>query len=325
LVSRRRTEGAVTLHDYKKGKSAAAGVGDIQARLMLVLMCLVWGITWPLMKIALEAIPPFSMRTLSCGFGAVTLFAICLVKRRSLRIPTIKTAGHLIAISFLNIVGFSLLTAFAQMAEPTSRVAILAYTMPIWTVILAWMILGERPNRMQGIAFGLCAFGLAILVYPLAVKGVLLGVVLAVASGLTWGAGTVYIKWARMDADPIGVAAWQLIIAFFTIGACLLGFEGRLNLDHADTGALLATAFTGVAGAGVAYAMWFEVVRRVSAATAALGVLGSPVVGVLASVAILGERLSATDIIGFALIFAASSCVLLTPSRPAKDVKIVMP
>ena len=47
--------------------------------------------------------------------------------------------------SLLNIVGFSLLIAFAQLATATSRVAILAYTMPIWSLVLAWPFLGERP------------------------------------------------------------------------------------------------------------------------------------------------------------------------------------
>ena len=56
--------------------------------------------------------------------------------------------------------------------------AILAYTMPIWAVVLAWMFLGERPTGMQVIALVLCAAGLAILIYPLAATGVPLGIVL---------------------------------------------------------------------------------------------------------------------------------------------------
>jgi len=67
--------------------------------------------------------------------------------------------------------------------------------------------------------------------------------------------------------------------------------------------------------------MWFEIVRRVSAVTATLGILGIPVIGVLSSVLILGERPTNTDIIGFALIFAASACVLLTPAASASGAK----
>lgn len=299
-----------------QGASETSDAGDVGAKLMLVLLCLIWGITWPVMKIALEEIPPLSMRTCAAGIGAVTLFLICRFNRRSFRVPTATAWVHIVIASLLNIVGFALLTAFAQMAAETSRVAILAYTMPIWTVVLAWAVLGERPTRMQATAILLCIAGLAVLIKPLTTGGIPLGVVLALATGLSWAGGTVYLKWARIDADPMGVASWQLTIAFFVIAACLLIFDGHLQLGAAHPGALLATAFTGLCGNGIAYGLWFAIVRRLPSATASIGVLGSPVIGVIASIIILGERPSGADIIGFALILAACACVLVTRPPP---------
>ncbi len=72
------------------------------------------------------------------------------------------------------------------------------------------------------------------------------------------------------------------------------------------------------AGSGIAYGLWFDIVRRLPAVTASLGVLSVPVIGIIASVAILGEVPSAADIVGFALIFAASACVMLGPQPPAE-------
>ena len=54
-------------------QACAAGAGDVGRKLMLVALCLLWGLTWPVMKIALEDIPPLSMRTMTAGFGALTL------------------------------------------------------------------------------------------------------------------------------------------------------------------------------------------------------------------------------------------------------------
>ena len=136
----------------------------------------------------------------------------------------------------------------------------------------------------------------------------------AVATGVSWGAGTVYLKWARIPADPMGVAAWQLVISFIAIGACLPIFEGAPHLGGAHGMALAGLLFTGIGGMGIAYGLWFEIVRRLPAMTASLGVLSVPVVGVIMSVLILGDRPTLTDITGFALIFAASACVLV-PSR----------
>ena len=292
-----------------------AGHGDIGARVMLVVVCLLWGTTWPLMKIALEEIPPLNMRTATTALGGAALCLIGLAGRRSFRIRTARAWGHLVVASLLNIVGFTLLSAFAQLAAATSRVAILSYTMPVWSVLLAWLLLHQRPSGTQTIAIFLCAAGFGILIYPLAATGVPLGIVLAILTGLVWSIGTVYLKWAQIEGDPIAIATWQIAIALVVIGACMLRFEGVFDLRAAPTETLVALLLAGVLGSGVAYGLWFAIVGRLTTAAASLGVLGSPVVGVVASILILGERPTAADIVGFALILSACACVLL--GRPA--------
>jgi drug/metabolite transporter (DMT)-like permease len=292
---------------------------DIGARLMLAVLCLIWGVTWPVIKLALDDIPPLSMRTCSLGLGAATLVLLCLARRRSLRVPTVIAWVHITVASLLNVSAFVVLTSFAQIATTTSRVSILAYTMPIWSVLLAWLFLDERPTRMQAVALGLCAAGLGILIYPLTVTGVPLGIVLTLVAAMGWAAGTIYMKWAHIDADPMAAACWQLVIAFVMVAVCTLLYQGHLELAGATAKSLLALLFSGVVGSGIAYGLWFAVVRRLPAGTASLGLLSVPVVGVVASMIILGEVPTAADIIGFALIFAASACVLVTRrSLPAE-------
>lgn len=295
---------------------------DIGARLMLAVLGLIWGITWPVMKIALDEIPPLTMRGCAAVLGAATYYLMCVLMRRSLRVPSAKAWAHILIASLLNIVAFSLFTAFAQMVATTSRVAILAYTMPIWSTLLAWPVLGERPNRVQATALALCAAGLVILIFPLTANGIPLGIVFALAVGVCWGGGTVYLKWARIEADQMGVGSWQMTIAAVILVACMLSFAGGPNLGGAQLDGYLATAWTGIASSGIAYALWFTVVQRLPAVTASLGVLASPVIGVIGSFFILGEVPTAADMIGFALIFVASACVLLTrQSATAPDLR----
>ena len=128
---------------------------------LLVVLCFLWGVTWPIMRIALYEIPPLSMRTLTAALGALTLYLACRLQGRSLRLPNAKSWAHVTIASLLNIVAFTVFGSFAQLTAATSRVTILAYTMPIWAVLLAWLFLGERPNRMQSFALALCASGLA--------------------------------------------------------------------------------------------------------------------------------------------------------------------
>src|ERR1700674_2187255 len=156
------------------------GSGDGTAKLMLVLLSLAWGATWPAMKLALMEIPPFSMRLSTTGLGALTLLALTKLQRRDLRIPNARAWAHIVVASLFTVVGFSLLTAFAQLSATTSRVAVLTYTMPIWTVLLAQPILGERLTPRRGAALALCAAGLTVLISAQAAAGLLGGVVLAI-------------------------------------------------------------------------------------------------------------------------------------------------
>jgi drug/metabolite transporter (DMT)-like permease len=290
-------------------------LGDLNARLMLVLLSIGWGVTWPIMKIALIEIPPLSMRMATAGIGAVTLFVVARLRGRNIRIAGKTTWGHVAISGVLNIVGFSLFTAFAQLSATTSRVTILTYTMPIWAGLLAWLFLGERLTVNRSIALTLCAGGLAVLIYPLTSSGIPGGLLLALGAGVSWAAGTVYLKWARIAGDPVGLAAWQVVISFFVIAACLPIFEGSPHLWPVSGPAMFGVVFTGMVGSGLAYVLWFEVVRRLPAMTASLGVLSVPVIGVVASMILLGERPTFADIIGFGLIFAASACAMIQPQE----------
>lgn len=288
--------------------------GDLTARLMLVGLSFAWGFTWPAMRLALIEIPPFSMRTISVGLGAASLFIVGWLQGRSFAIRGQHAWFHVIVVGILSIVGFMMLSSFALLMAATSRVAMLSYTMPIWAALFAWLVLGERFTGPRILALVLCTAGIAILVYPLAETGVPLGLVLALLTGMSWAAGTVYLKWARIDGDALAVAAWQLLVAFVFVVLCLPLVEGGLHVTHASPVAWFGTIWSGLIGSGLAYFLWFAIVRRLPAMTASLGVLSAPVIGVIASIVLLGDRPTVPDIIGFLLIFAASACVLI-PAR----------
>jgi drug/metabolite transporter (DMT)-like permease len=193
-------------------------------------------------------------------------------------------------------------------------VTILSYTMPIWAAAMARPILGERLDRTRLVALILGIGGIAVLVYPLAGAGVPPGILLSLAGAVTWAAGTVYLKWARIEADPLAIAAWQVVVALAVVSAGLPIFEGSLQVSQAHLSSVLALTFSGLVGSGIAYLLWFDIVRRLPASTASLGALSVPVVGVAASALMLGERPTVNDLIGFALILAAATCVILQPT-----------
>src|SRR6201996_4726788 len=82
---------------------------DTTAKLLLVVLCIVWGVSWPIMRIALSEVPPFTMRTLSSSVGGAMLLAICLIGGRSLRVPRRNDRWHLVVAGLLNVASFSVL------------------------------------------------------------------------------------------------------------------------------------------------------------------------------------------------------------------------
>ena len=272
-----------------------------------------WGLTWPAMRIALYEVHPFGLRWVAEALGASTLFVLAGFGRR-LVIPKGIMRFHIVIAGLFNVSGFTILASFAQIGTATSRVVILAYTMPIWASVLAVPILDERLNTARVAGLALCATGVAVLTYPLASTTIPVSILLALAAAMCWAIGTVYLKWVRMEADPLAVAAWQLVVGFVSASLLLPFFEDIPAVWHLRPETLLSLVFTGVIGAGFAYFVWFTIVGRVSAITAALGALSVPVIGIASSMAILGERPSVPDVVGSVLVIAAAACALLQPN-----------
>ena len=283
------------------------------ARLLVIIMGLAWGFNWVAARIILTALPPWTMRALGIGLGDLTLFIAAAVTGISLGVPRGERFKILIA-GFFNVAVFNVCSAYAQVYGTTSRAIVIAYSMPIWSALLAHFVLREKLNAVKLGALALCAAGLAILIFPLARTGFPLGALLALVCAWSWAAGTIYLKWAEIRASTLAVAAWQLLFGWSMLAAGTLLFEGVPHLRPLPAHIVAWIGYNGFIGMGLAYFLWFAVVGRLPATTASLGSLLVPVVGVIGSAWLVGERPSLYDAIGFALIFAAAASVLLQPS-----------
>lgn len=282
------------------------------AKLLVVLMGLGWGINWIAARIILEALPPWTMRTIGIGLGDLTLFAAAAISGISLAVPRGERVKILIA-GFFNVAVFSVGSAYAQVYGTTSRAIVIAYSMPIWSALLAHFVLKEKLNAVKLGALALCAAGLAILIFPLARTGFPLGALIALVCAWSWAAGTVYLKWAKIRTATLTSAAWQLLFGWLMLAAGMLTFEDVPQLWPLPMNVVAWIGYNGFIGMGLAYFLWFVVADRLPTATASLGSLLVPVVGVIGSAIVIGERPSLFDMIGFACIFASAASVLLQP------------
>ena len=143
--------------------------------------------------------------------GAAILFLAAIVTGHNMKLPRGEYI-HIMVAGLLNVAGFQVLSGFAQLSGATSRAIIITYSMPIWTIVLSWLVLGERFNTIRWFAFGLCIAGNAILLWPLFTAGFPPFVFYSLGCALTSAIATVYIKWA----ESYGRAAGQRGVAIVT-------------------------------------------------------------------------------------------------------------
>ncbi|KAG0776396.1 hypothetical protein G6F22_012597 [Rhizopus arrhizus] len=96
------------------------------------------------------------------GSGAVLLLLLALAKRVALLPPRASWPGIIVG-GLLAVAVFNLAVAWAQLSTSTARAAVLTITMPMMSAVLAWAVLGERPDRRRAVALALGALGVAIL------------------------------------------------------------------------------------------------------------------------------------------------------------------
>ena len=276
------------------------------------MMGFAWGINWVAARFILQALPPWTTRAIGIGLGLLTLVLAAIVARVPLAIARKDLRKVLIA-GFFNVAAFGVGSAYAQIYGTTSRAIVIAYSMPIWAALLARLVLKERFNAIKITALVLCAAGLAILIWPVARQGFPLGAAFALGCAWSWAAGTIYLKRTPIEAPVLTSAIWQLLFGWLMLSAGMLAYEGAPALAPVPLSVLAWIAYNGLIGMGLAYFLWFEVIGRLPATTASLGSLLVPVVGVIGSALIVGERPSLADIAGFACIFAAAASVMLQP------------
>ena len=306
------------------GPERLATRSPARAALAVPLLALLWGLNWPAVRTVLAEVAPWTLRTTGMGLGALLLMLIALLRRQPLRVARDQWPRLVIA-ALLSVAGFNLLVAFAQLAGTTSRAAIVTFTMPIWAIALARPVLGERLDRRRQLALALGIAGLALLAAPILHAGTLpLGVAYSLGAGFSWAAGTVFTKRFPVRAEPLPVTAWQLLVGSFVAGVGMLVFEGLPVPKWLSPAATLALGYHVLLATALAYVVWLEVVARLPAGVAALGTLMVPVVGVSSAMLLLGERPSASDWGGFALIIAAASAALLPPVHSMRWAQLLL-
>ena len=276
-----------------------------RAVLLLALLSLIWSYNWIVMKQVLRHSGPMEFAAWRSVLGAVVLFAV-LAWRRALRPPPL---GAMLAIGLAQTLGFQALVQLALVKGGAGKTALFAYTMPFWAVLVAWIVLRERPTRTQAASLGIAFAGLVLVLAPWQGVGALGPALLAIAGGLAWAIGMVLSKrvFLRGGVDVLALTAWQMLAgaAGLVVLACVVP---ERPIDW-SAGFVAALAYNALLATGLAWLLWSWVVEQLPTTVAGLSSLIIPMLGVLFAWAVLGEAPTVAEAAGIVLMGVALAVV----------------
>jgi len=292
---------------------------------ILFLLGSIWGASYLFIKVAVGVFPPATLvlgRVLIAG-GLSWL----ILKLQGSGLPRdrrdwVSFAGT----GLLNgALPYTLITWGEQFVD-TGVAAILIASSPIFTVIFAQFFLpDERLNVSKAVGILLGFVGVAALVGPDALLGArnsLLGDVAIVAASVSYGAAFIWTRLRMRRVAPMQATTGQLLMATLYILPVALIVDRPWTLDLTPTTetltAILALLTLAIVGTTLAYLLYYWLVKQVGATQTSLVTYISPFTSIVWGALLLGERLTASDFVGFALILAGLAVINgLAARRPA--------
>lgn len=285
---------------------------------LIAALSLVWGANWAVMKIVLAEMPPLQFRSWCLGLAAMGLFAMARSNGLSWRVPR-GAWGRLFLISVFNLGAWNVLAVYGLRLMDSGRAAILAYTMPVWAMLLGFWLMKEPVTRRKllGLVLGFAGMLLLLGGELTAVGRAPLGALLMLGAAVIWAVGIVMIRRWPLGMPLISFSAWQMTLSFPLLLAGAVVFErdflSPLELSFWPLMGLIYNVFFAFIFGNWA---WMKIATIAPVSVSSLSTLMVPVVGVFSGVLILGERPGWNDYAALVLVCASLATVLL-PSRKA--------
>ncbi len=213
------------------------------------------------------------------------------------------------------------LTVAALVTGGAGRTALLANTWQFWILLMAWPILGETLHGSQWLSLGLALGGLVLIIEPWNLQSITSGL-LALAGAVCWAAGSIVAKVIRrrQEVDLLSLTGWQTL--FGSIVLLLVAVLVESDAPEWSSEFLWSYLYTLVMATCVASFMWLYVLREMPAGIAGLGTMATPVVGLLASWAQLGEQPTVPEIVGMIVILAGMAILFARGMKSTAPVPV---
>lgn len=290
---------------------------DVRHELGLVVVVVIWGFNFAVMKGAMEDVAPLFFNAVRC---AVSLGVLWILQRWPRRERPRRAASRWARVAAVGWLGHGVyLVLFMIGLERTSSgsAALLIATSPVWTALVARLLNMEQLGRVQVFGLLLSFAGTVVLV---ASQGridfssdAFSGNVMCAVAAAAWGTYTVACRPLLAEFDSMNLAFWTLLFATPLLWL-VAALEGPLDFAVWDAHVWWAAIYAGVLSTGLAYGLWNVGVRALGASRTAVYNYAVPVLAVGVGSVVLDERIVAGQLIGGAIVI--TGLVLVRGRRP---------
>lgn len=282
--------------------------------LALIALTLMWGVNWPMMKLSLRELSPLYFRAITMTLGASWLWLF--FRARGVRmLPHGTEWKTVVTLALPNMLGWHTISIFGVKELSSGRAAILGFTMPIWTVLLGALFLGQKLTLRVAWATLAVAAAIALLMaHELHnLTGRPLGVLWMELAALSWAIGTLMMRRLTITLPTEALAVWMMLLTSVCLWVLALVAEPipSFQFSPAMWGSLVYGVFINY---GFAQIIWFGLARNLPPATSAMSVMAIPLIGTLSATIVVGEVPHWQDYVAVVLVMSAIAAVLL-PAR----------
>ncbi|HSV34870.1 MAG TPA: DMT family transporter [Ramlibacter sp.] len=289
----------------------------------LILLTLVWGLNWPVMKLGVTGFPPLTFRAMSILLGVPVLAVALLVMKVPFRIPR-RLWPELSKLTLTNMLVWHVCIILAVTQLSSGRTAILGYTMPIFSAVIGALVFVTALSRRGWLGVAAAAIGVGLLLWHelTGLAGRPGAVALALVAAAVWALGTQLLRRTRAELPTLTLSFWMTVITGVVLALLAVVFER--DRWHVPSAAVSwAIAYNAVMIFGYAHAAWFFLARTLPPVASTLSVMFIPVLGVFSGALWLGEILHWQDWAAVVLMVVAIGSVLwpawaVRPARPVQ-------
>lgn len=284
-----------------------------QTVLYLAFLVLMWGINWPLSKYALDFTPPILFAGIRTFIGGLLLIAIALPRWRQLRLR--ETWRIYLLSAILSIVFYYGFQTIGLQYLPAGLFSAIVFLQPVLVGLFAWFWLGEQMygRKMAGLLVGFAGVA-AMSLGGLEGDVSWVGIMLAIASALSWALGTIYVKRTTARVDSLWMTAMQITIGGIVMLGYGSGTESWSSIRWTES-FVLDTLFIAVFVIALGWLVYFKLIGSGEASTVASFTFLIPVVSIVCSVLFLNEKVSLNLAAGLLLIVVSILLVNVKPKR----------